>query len=231
MGKSVAIVQSNYLPWKGYFDMINAVDEFIIYDEMQFTRRDWRNRNKIKTPQGLIWITVPVKTKGKFHQSIRDTEIEGSDWAAQHWTTIVANYRRAKHFGELERLLYPLLQASHSHISVLNRALLEAIIDYLGIDTKITNCWDYGIVDGKSERLLDLCLKAGATRYVSGPAASDYLDQALFERAGVEVSWFDYRGFPEYPQLWGPFEHALSIVDVIANCGPASRSVALRDHG
>lgn len=229
MGKSVAILQSNYLPWKGYFDMINAVDEFIIYDDMQFTRRDWRNRNKIKTPQGLIWITVPVKTKGKFHQSIRDTEIQGSEWATQHWTTIAANYRHATHFDELERLLHPLLRDSYSHISTLNRTLLDAITGYLGIGTKITNCWEYGIIDGKSDRLLDLCIKAGATRYVSGPAAKDYLDEALFERAGVEVAWLDYGGFPEYPQLWGPFEPAVSIIDVIANCGPESRSLALRN--
>ena len=96
--KKVAIVQSNYIPWKGYFDMIASVDEFILYDDMQFTRRDWRNRNLIKTPTGLQWLTIPVKVKGKFEQKIRETEIEGHDWAKTHWQSLVHNYGKAKHF-------------------------------------------------------------------------------------------------------------------------------------
>src|SRR3990172_2397370 len=98
--KKIAIVQSNYIPWKGYFDMIAAVDEFILYDDMQYTRRDWRNRNQIKTPQGQQWLTVPVKVKGKYLQTIRETEINGTDWAEAHWTGIAQNYRRAPHFEE-----------------------------------------------------------------------------------------------------------------------------------
>ena len=93
--KKVAILQSNYIPWKGYFDMIAAVDEFILYDDMQYTRRDWRNRNQIKTPQGVQWLTVPVKVKGKYHQTIRETEIEGAQWAKDHWKALSQNYRRA----------------------------------------------------------------------------------------------------------------------------------------
>src|SRR5262245_52507754 len=114
--KKVAIVQSNYIPWKGYFDMIAAVDEFILYDDMQYTRRDWRNRNKIKTPHGTRWITVPVQVKGKFHQTIHETEISGGDWAVAHWKALCLNYRRAAHFDIVAARLEPLyLRTKHSH--------------------------------------------------------------------------------------------------------------------
>src|ERR1700754_2429408 len=99
--KRVAIVQSNYIPWKGYFDLIAAVDEFILYDDMQYTRRDWRNRNQIKTPLGVQWMTVPVQVKGKYYQKIKDTEIDGIDWAEAHWRLLAQNYRRAAHFNEI----------------------------------------------------------------------------------------------------------------------------------
>src|SRR5208283_1807000 len=96
-GKSLAAIQSNYIPWKGYFDIINRVDEFMLYDDAQYTRRDWRNRNKIKTPRGLRWLTIPVRVKGKFHQKICETEISDPGWAAGHWQTLRQNYARAKH--------------------------------------------------------------------------------------------------------------------------------------
>ena len=132
--KKVAILQSNYIPWKGYFDMIAAVDEFILYDDMQYTRRDWRNRNQIKTPQGVQWLTVPVQVKGKYDQKIKDTLIDGPDWAAAHWKTLVQNYRRAPHFDEITQWLEPLyLSESYTNISQLNRRFIEVICNYLGI--------------------------------------------------------------------------------------------------
>lgn len=219
-GKKIAIVQSNYIPWKGYFDMIAAVDEFILYDDMQYTRRDWRNRNQIKTPQGLQWLTVPVKVKGKYHQSIRETEIDGTDWAADHWKSLGQNYRRAPHFAEVAQWLEPLYLATpHTMLSAMNRRFLEAICAYLGIPTAIRNSWDYPLEDGKSERLAGLCVAAGASEYVSGPAAKDYLDEGVFAQRGVAVRWFDYAGYPEYPQLWGPFAHGVTVLDLLFNCG------------
>src|SRR5688500_18974936 len=153
-GKRIAIVQSNYIPWKGYFDLIARVDEFILYDDMQYTRRDWRNRNQIKTPNGVQWITVPVKVKGKYHQLIRETEIDGAEWAATHWKTLTLNYRRAAHFDEVAAVFEGFfLRCSYSHLSALNRALIEAVCRYLGIETKISNSWDYTLADGKTERL------------------------------------------------------------------------------
>ncbi|HEX5093993.1 MAG TPA: WbqC family protein [Burkholderiales bacterium] len=222
--KRVAIVQSNYIPWKGYFDLVAAVDEFILYDDMQYTRRDWRNRNLIKTPQGLQWLTVPVKVKGRYAQKIRDTELDGSDWVDAHWKAFTLNYRRAPHFEAVASWLEPRYrQREYTHLSELNRVLTEAICEYLGIETRIRNSWDYTLGPGKSERLADLCRQAGATIYLSGPSAKDYLDPAPFTERGVEVAWFDYEGYPPYRQLWGEFIHGVSVVDLLFNEGPDAR--------
>lgn len=219
-GKKVAIVQSNYVPWKGYFDMIAAVDEFILYDDMQYTRRDWRNRNQIKTPQGVQWLTVPVKVKGKYHQTIFETEIDGEAWAADHWKALVQNYRRAPCFREVAAWVEPLyLGQRHTHLSALNRRFLEAICGYLGIRTPVRASCDFQLVDGRTERLADLCRQAGGTEYVSGPAARDYIEPQVFESMGVALTWFDYAGYPDHPQLWGEFTHGVSILDLLFNCG------------
>lgn len=218
--KKVAILQSNYIPWKGYFDLIGAVDEFILYDDMQYTRRDWRNRNQIKTPQGVQWLTVPVRVKGKYDQKIRDTEIDGNDWAAAHWKALAQNYARAPHFAEIAVWLEPLYRdASYTHLSELNRRFIEAVCAYLKIGTVISDSRDYALVEGKTERLADLCAQAGGTEYVSGPAARDYLDESVFKRSGIRLTWFDYAGYPEYPQLWGDFAHGVTVLDLLFNCG------------
>jgi hypothetical protein len=218
--KKVAILQSNYIPWKGYFDMIAAVDEFILYDDMQYTRRDWRNRNQIKTPQGVQWLTVPVKVKGKFDQTIRETEIDGIDWAEAHWKSIAQNYRKALYFEEIAAIFEPLYhQRQYTHLSVLNRVFIEAVCAYLGIKTKISNSWDYQLVEGKTERLADLCHQAGGKEYISGPAAKDYIEDHYFTERGIKLSWFGYTGYPEYPQRWGDFIHGVTIFDLLFNCG------------
>jgi hypothetical protein len=218
--KKVAILQSNYIPWKGYFDLIAAVDEFILYDDMQYTRRDWRNRNKIKTPQGLLWLTVPVKVKSKYHQKIRDAEIEGSNWAGDHWKTLMQNYRRAPHFSDIAAWLEPLYLADPcDNLSSVNRRFIEAVCAYLEIGTAISNSWDYALVDGKTERLAELCIQAGGTEYISGPSAKDYIEESIFVEKGIALTWFDYAGYVEYPQLWGDFAHEVTILDLLFNCG------------
>jgi hypothetical protein len=218
--KKVAILQSNYIPWKGYFDMIGAVDEFILYDDMQYTRRDWRNRNQIKTPQGVQWLTVPVRVKGKYDQKIRDTEIDGSEWAVVHWKALTQNYARAPHFAEIAAWIEPLyLAAPASHLSELNRRFIEAICAYLRIETVIGDSRDYVLVEGKTERLADLCAQAGGTEYISGPAAKNYIDERVFEARGIKLTWFDYSGYSEYPQLWGEFTHGVTVLDLLFNCG------------
>lgn len=218
--KKVAILQSNYIPWKGYFDMIASVDEFILYDDMQYTRRDWRNRNQIKTPQGVQWLTVPVQVKGKYHQTIYETEIDGSDWANTHWKALVQNYSRAPFFSEIALWLEPIyLSEKFTHISQLNKRFIEAICNYLGITTKISNSSNYALLDGKSERLADLCLQAGGSEYISGPSAKDYINEDVFTSKGLTLTWFDYADYKQYPQLWGDFVHGVSILDLLFNCG------------
>jgi WbqC-like protein family len=227
--KKIAIAQSNYIPWKGYFDMIASVDEFVIYDDMQYTRRDWRNRNQIKTPQGVQWLTVPVLVKGKYHQRIRDTEIDGDEWAINHWKALSQNYSRSPYFSEVSRWLEPIyLDENFTYISALNRRLIEAICVFLGITTLISNSWDYHLPSGKTSRLASICIQAGATEYFSGPAAKSYIDESLFNFNGIKVTWFDYAGYLEYPQLWGDFVHGVTILDVIFNCGPEAAHLIRR---
>ncbi len=224
MGKRVAIVQSNYIPWKGYFDLINLVDEFILLDDVQYTRRDWRNRNKIKTQRGPEWITVPVDVKGKYHQKIKDTVVSDAGWNRHHWNMILANYRRARCFstyGEFFEELY--LGATQDHLSAINERFLRAICGVLEITTKISWSMDYHVVEGKTERLIELCRQAGASDYTSGPSARGYLNEGAFNAIGIEVSWMDYGGYPEYEQLYPPFDHAVSIVDLLLNAGTDAR--------
>ncbi|MGI9350701.1 MAG: WbqC family protein [Rhizobiaceae bacterium] len=217
--KKVAIVQSNYIPWKGYFDLIAHVDEFIIYDDVQYTRRDWRNRNQIKTPNGQQWLTIPVISKGKHDQLINETEIDGTQWAQKHWRSIESNYRKAPFFKEISEILSPCYEQSDLLLSKLNISFLKTICNYLSIDTAITLSTEYNGKGQKTDRLLSLCLESGASHYVSGPSAKSYFDNQKFSESDIDVSWFDYSGYRKYPQLWGEFVHQVSIIDLIMNCG------------
>jgi hypothetical protein len=221
MSKCVAIVQSNYIPWKGYFDLINSADEFILYDDVQYTTRDWRNRNRIKTKKGLMWLSVPVQTSGKRLQKIRETVVADSEWTARHWKAIITNYARTDYFksyGEVFKRLYA--EMDEKFLSRINYRFIEAICRVLGITTKISWSMDYNLTEGKTERLVGLCSDAGATEYLSGPAAKAYLDERLFTDKGIKVTYYDYSGYPEYKQLFPPFVHEVSIMDLIFNVGP-----------
>jgi len=223
--KKIAIVQSNYIPWKGYFDLIAAVDEFILYDDMQYTRRDWRNRNRIKTPEGGQWLTVPVQVKGKYDQKIKDTLVNGEKWAADHWKTLAHNYHRAPYFDEIELWLKPLyFESSYTHISQLNRVFIVAICSYLGIKTTISNSSSFTLLGGKVERLANLCKQADGTEYISGSAAKEYFNEKIFLDMNIKLTWFDYNGYPDYPQLWGHFSHHVTILDLLFNTGKMARN-------
>lgn len=221
--KKVAILQSNYIPWRGYFDLIASVDEFIIFDDMQYTKRDWRNRNKIKASNGSIWLTIPVKVKGKFDQKIKDAELLSGNWALDHWKTINLNYKKATYFTDICSLLEPIYSRTFRTISEVNISFIRAIIDYLGIDTKISFSWDYILDDEKSTRLASLVEQSKGTHYVSGPAAKNYLIYEPFEKRNISVEWFSYLGYQEYDQLWGKFDGKVSIIDLLFNHGKDSR--------
>jgi hypothetical protein len=221
--KRIAISQSNYIPWKGYFDLIRRVDEFVLYDDVQFTRRDWRNRNKIKTAAGERWLTIPVRVTGRYHQTVRETEVSDPAWARTHWRSLEHAYGRARHFrtyGEPFRELYR--DPPGPSLSAVNRACLQAACDLLGIRTALTDSGRYRLEGDRNERLISVCRQAGATEYWSGPAAKCYLDEAAFAAAGVAVRWMDYDGYPEYEQLHPPFTHAVSVLDLLFNQGPDS---------
>lgn len=225
--KKIAILQSNYIPWKGYFDIIDSVDEFIFYDEMQYTKNDWRNRNKIKTAQGLIWLTIPCETKGIISntQTIAETKITDWRWSKKHWNSICNAYAKAPFFKKYKDFFENLYQecSTEEYLCKVNYKFILAINDLLGIKTKISYDRDYGLIEGKTERLVDIVRKAGGTSYLSGPAARDYIDEKLFEDAGIKLEWMDYSGYQEYPQLHPPFEHGVTVLDLIFNCGDDAR--------
>lgn len=220
--KKIAVLQSDYIPWKGYFDIIAAVDEFILYDDMQYTKRDWRNRNIIITPNGLQWLTIPVQVKGKFYQKINETMVFGHDWIDNHWKSIQMNYSRAPYFKEYRDRIYAVYEKcrEEEYLSRINYLFLTEICNILSIKTKISWSSDYPLADGKNERLIELVKSAGGDYYLSGPAAKDYIITDLFDQAGIQLAWMDYSGYPEYHQLSKNFEHKVSILDLIFNEGP-----------
>jgi hypothetical protein len=223
--KRVAIVQSSYIPWKGYFDLIRAVDHFILLDEVQFTKRDWRSRNRIKTKDGPAWLTIPVQTKGRFTQSIRETRVSDRGWGERHWQTIHASYARAPYYGDYAPAFEALYREPVSDLlSDINHAFIAAICRALDISTTITWSSHYHAAEGRTERLVELCTAVGATTYLSGPRARDYLDEAAFTAAGITVEWADYDGYPEYPQVHPPFDHFVSALDLIFCAGPDATS-------
>jgi len=223
--KRVAIVQSSYIPWKGYFDLIRAVDEFILLDTVQFSKGSWRNRNRIKTKDGLAWLSIPVRTKGRLLQTVEDTVVSDPTWAIRHWKNIIGAYARAPFFEPYAEPFEAAYQSFQSdRLSHINRALTELLCGALGIATRISWSSDYRPGDGRMQRLVDLCQQAGATEYLSGPSARGYIDETLFADAGIDLHFADYSGYPEYAQPYPPFEHAVSVLDLLFCTGPLALS-------
>jgi hypothetical protein len=220
MSKRIAISQSNYIPWKGYFDSIAEVDEWMLYDDMQYTRRDWRNRNQIKTSHGLEWISIPVIVKGKYTQSIKETKVSDKNWNKDHWNLLKQNYAKAPAYMEVKDFIENLYHTvSSEYLSEINHSFLLQLMEYLGIKTLISKSSDYDLVNGKTERLVNLCKLKSATDYYSGKAAQNYMDLNLFAAENIDVHWFDHSGYSEYPQLFPPFTHQVSIIDLLFNEG------------
>lgn len=188
--KKIAILQSNYIPWKGYFDLINSVDEFIILDEMQYTKNDWRNRNRIKTIQGILWLTIPVRSEC-LSQKINETQI-AKPWSFKHWKTLTMAYAKAPCFSMYKDVFeefYTEKGVQLKNLSQINVEFILMISKILGIKTKISLDTDYGVIKGKNERLIDLCRKTSATTYLSGSAAKDYISYEMFKEAGINLEW------------------------------------------
>ena len=220
--KKLAAIQSNYIPWKGYFDIIHDVDEFIFYDDVQYTKLDWRNRNKILTPQGELWLSVPVGANE--HRLIVDVRINDSAWQRKHFKTLEMAYHKAPFWKRYEEFLrYVYLERQWTYLYELNRFLIEHISrDFLGITTKFTDSRDYPTHGVKHEKVLSLVKSVKADLYLVGPAAKDYIVAEDYARAGIELVWKDYSNYPEYPQRGKNFTHYVSILDLLFNVGDAA---------
>lgn len=218
--KKVAILQSNYIPWKGYFELGNIVDEFIIYDTVQYTKNDWRNRNKIKTQNGLSWLTIPVKQEN-LSQLIIDTKISDKNWNKKHWKTLIQYYSKTKYFKDYKEIFEELyLNCNEEYLSQINYKFITAINTILDIKTTIRWSGEFDLVEGQTEKLLGICKQCKADVYVSGPAAKEYFDEKLAKQEGISIEWMNYDGYPEYTQSFPPFEHGVSILDLVFNEGP-----------
>jgi hypothetical protein len=224
--KRVAILQSCYIPWKGYFDLINSVDEFVLYDDCQYTRQDWRNRNRIKSPQGTRWLTIPVTVDGLYEQRLDETKIADPEWVGRHWDILRQSYRKAPGFRALGNEIEATYAAlsPETRLSSVNRILVESVCEILGIRTKVTWSTDYAASGSSTERVVSLCKESGADVYLSGPRGREYLDEQQFREAGVELQYFEYDGYPEYEQPHPPFEHNVSILDLLFSTGHEASS-------
>ncbi len=216
----VAIIQSSYIPWKGYFDVIHDAETFIFLDDVRFTHRDWRNRNKIKTPEGSKWLTIPVG--GAHGQLIHEVILPDTDWQQQHWKAITANYSTAPFFHTYRAFFEPLyLGVKWNTLSDFNQALTRRIAsEILGIKTRFLDSREFPSTLRKDERLIEMLRSVGAKSYLSGPAAKSYIDPTNFEKAGIELLWKDYADYPPYQQIGDPFEHGVTILDLIFSVGP-----------
>jgi hypothetical protein len=225
----VSIVQSNYVPWRGYFDLMALSDHFVLYDIVQFTKNDWRNRNLIKTRDGLLWLTVPVGQAGKFGQRIDQVEATDDRWRIKHWRSIEQAYARAPYFSEYrDRFEELYLGSSERRLTRINSAFLGMVAEALGIRTPIASAGDFEeLPTDRVDRLVAICSHFDAKEYLSGPAARDYLDERRFAAAGMSVRFMDYSGYPEYPQLHPPFAHGVSAIDLLFNTGRAASSYML----
>lgn len=224
--KTIVILQSNYIPWKGYFDLMAAADEFLLFDEVQFTKNDWRNRNRIFLHGKLHWLTLPVKTAGVFGGAIDEIEVSNANWARAHWDTLRQAYCRAPYYSAIAPILEEayLSTAPATRLSQINEQFLKAIAGMLDLKTAIRRA---DIVPrttaDPTDRLVEICKARGATTYISGPAARNYLRADAFTKAGIALHYANYSDYPTYPQDSASFEHGVSIIDTLMQCGHAAK--------
>jgi hypothetical protein len=219
----IGVIQSSYVPWRGYFDFIASVDAFVFHDDIQYTKNDWRNRNRIKTPKGTEWLTVPVHYK-EVSQLICETSIDHSTaWQKKHFRKMQESYREAPYAQVALDILASVQVEQSETISNLNMELTKRICAYLCITTPLIASSDLFLVGKKTDRLIDLLKKLSATTYLSGPSADAYLDKDAFRKNDIRLEYKSYDYGP-YPQLWGPFEGAVTVLDLIANCGPDAKN-------
>ena len=221
--KKIAILQSNYIPWKGYFDIIRHADVFVIYDEVQYTKNDWRNRNLIKTSNGTEWLTIPVSQK-TLHQRIDETTVTQKNWSKKHWKTLVCNYAKAPYFKNYAADFEDFYSSiDEDNLSEINLRFIKKINSILDIKSEIVDSKSLKLSGDKNDRLIDAIKKLNGTHYISGPAAKNYIDIDKFQTESISIEWMNYSGYPLYSQLFGPFTHEVTILDLIFNEGPNAK--------
>jgi hypothetical protein len=225
----VSINQPAYLPWLGYFHRIAVSDLHIVLDHVQFEKNSFTNRNKIRTSDGWCWLTVPVKTSGRFGDlAIDQVEISTERrWAEKHWNSIRLNYSKASYFREHADFFEAIFSHSWERLNPLLREVTTYLLNGFGIHTKIMLSSEIGVLGRKSELVLELCRKVGATSYLSGSLGRDYLDESAFQQAGIAVAYQDYH-HPTYKQAYPNFEPYMGAIDLLLNCGPGSLEVLMR---
>ena len=215
----VVILQSNYIPWKGYFDLINDADIFVFYDCVKYTKNDWRNRNKIYTKNGLQWLTIPISSNAT-KQLIEEVDIDNGNWQNLHYNSLFYGYRKAPFFYQLEELLeIYLVNNRWVKLSNLNQFLIKLISEKIGIKTVFRQANDFEMKGNKIEKLLSILNSIGASEYISGKAAQSYLfgSETMFNDYNIQLTYKEYPNYPVYRQLSSNFEQSVSILDMIAN--------------
>lgn len=218
--KKIAILQSNYIPWLGYFDLINSVDTFVIYDDVQYTKRDWRNRNIINSHNGSRWITIPVEVSGKYYQKIRDTKVANRNWNKSHLEIIKQSYKGSFFFKEywdwVENLYH---NCRLQYLTEINFFFISEINKFLNIDTEIRFSSEFNLAEEKSLRLINICKSLDGSDYFSGPSAKSYLDTELFKKNCINLHFVDYQRFRIFTECQGEIHYGMSILDTIFNFG------------
>jgi len=221
----VVILQPGYLPWLGFFDQLRQSDVFVFYDDVQFDRRGWRHRNRIKSVAGVQWLTVPVLKKGRLTQAIRDSRIDSANpWQRKHLRSLEISYRRAPYFDRYFPALADVIGRRWAFLLDLDVAVIELIAGWIGLERETRFASELGITGHATERLCDICDALGASEYLTGDAASDYLDGSLFAARRIQLQYHHY-AHPTYHQLYGPFVSHLSVIDLVLNHGPDSLAI------
>ena len=215
----LCILQSNYIPWVGYFSLISKSDLCVFYDDVQYTKQDWRNRNLIKTPRGPKWLTIPVGSN--ISRLVNEVQLPKSNWMLEHERQIRLNYDSAEHFAEGDWVLQEIFGHNVSRtLSENNQRIIRFISDdVLKLSVKFASSTEFSLKGSGSARVLDLALQLGAETYLTGPRGSDYLNETEFNNAGIKLEYFQYASIPEYPQPWPPFIENVSIIDPILCLG------------
>ena len=222
----VVVLQSSYIPWKGYFDLMKSADLFVVYDSVQYTKNDFRNRNRLKGPNNNVWLTIPVVTSGRLNQRIDEASVVDGHWARKHWMTVTQALGKRPHFEQYRKdwEQWYTEAGDLKFLHDINLLFLKGMAHQLSISTPIVNSSEFNVSINSSnssatERLVDLCRAAGTTTYISGPAGLNYLELDQFRDAGISVALINYSEYPNYPQLNTPFIHQVSALDLLANAG------------